>query len=418
MIVQNIFLAPRKLIGRARRWWRRRQYRRTMIPIDMKHPHKQGVLFIGYAEGALGLGQSFRSDLEAAAAADLQFSVYPFRRNIEQRLLAPFMPERYDQSHIYDINVIEVATDQLVHVEEVLNPALLSGNYNILRTYWELAEAPEAWRPFLSDIHEIWAPNTFVAKSFSQIFNGPIKIIPPMVSVEGAESYDRTAFGMEEGRFYFMFSFDYHSSAHRKNPSGVLKAFRLAFPRGDENVGLVIKSNGPPELCQSFVDTLRAVMAEDSRILVISDHFSRGKMLGLIQACDAYVSLHRAEGFGLGMAEAMSLGRVVIGTGYSGNSDFLTEETGYPVPYEMIPVAAHEYNYAQGLQWAEPDVDVAAHYMREGTIDRASTSSKAKNGQRLMQEYYNANAIGAAMKTRVTELMDTLEQKKELQRSS
>src|SRR5262245_38594668 len=108
-----------------------------------KLEHRKGILFIGYAEGDLGLGQSFRSDLLAAQHTGLPFSVYPFNVGIETRRIGPFMPERYDKTHAYDVNIIEVAPDQLPAVLGSVDPRITYYTYNVLRTYWELPRAPK-----------------------------------------------------------------------------------------------------------------------------------------------------------------------------------------------------------------------------------------------------------------------------------
>lgn len=398
MTLQCSIRRLRTALGQLYRKLKRLALRRS-IPIDKTHPRRSGTLFIGYAEGMLGLGHAFRSDLDAATAAGMEFSVYPFRTNIENRLLPPYMPERYDQNHIYDINVIEIAADQLPFLYETINPDLLKDSYNVLRPYWELEKAPAAWRPFLKRIHEIWAPNSFIASSFEQIFDGPIKVIQPVVNLEDISECSRAEFGMRSNCFYFMFSFDYYSSVYRKNPLGVLEAFRLAFPRGDENAGLVVKTNGKPELYPDFVTALREAVERDERIIVVDGHLSRDKMLGLMQASDAYVSLHRAEGFGLGMAEAMGLGKIVIATDYSGNRDFLTAETGFPVPYRMRIVGSHEYAYAEGQQWAEPDVQSAADIMKEVAINSAIALERQHEGQEFIYNQYGVKTVGKRMKS-------------------
>ena len=113
--------------------------------------------------------------------ADLPFGVYPFRAGIETRLLEPFMPERYDENHSYDLNVIVVAADQMPSVLNSIDGRLLNNSYNVLQTFWELPKAPKAWRGILRSIDEIWAPNNFVANAFRPLFSGPITLIPPVV---------------------------------------------------------------------------------------------------------------------------------------------------------------------------------------------------------------------------------------------
>ena len=125
-----------------------------------------------------------------------------------------------------------------------VDPRITYYTYNVLRTYWELPRALKAWREMLKDIDEIWAPTSFVADAFRHMFSGPITLIPTTVEVGDGPWKGRDHFGMEPGRFYFLFSFDYFSSPYRKNPLGVLEAFQRAFPNKSENVGLIIKSIG------------------------------------------------------------------------------------------------------------------------------------------------------------------------------
>jgi glycosyltransferase involved in cell wall biosynthesis len=362
---------------------------------------REGVRFIGYVEGALGLGQSLRANMTAAETAGMEFAIYPFRKGIETRMLGPFMPHRYDFDHAYEVNVILVSCDQLPAVYSSVEPELLSQSYNILCPYWELPRAPEAWREYLTHIHEIWAPNAFIAKAFSHIFDGPIVVVPAAMDDTGSDHPSRAHYGLDEGRFYFMFSFDYFSSPARKNPLGVVKAFQEAFPRGDENVGLVIKSTGAPDHYREMKAVIAEAMERDPRIKLFDENMPRDEMLGLIHATDAYVSLHRAEGFGLGMAEALTFGRIVIGTDFSGNQDFLTEETGYPVPYRLRPLEPNEYHWSEGQSWAEPDHDAAVRIMRSVAANPAEGRRRGQAGQDRVLQRYSPVPVGEAMKERL-----------------
>jgi GT2 family glycosyltransferase len=365
---------------------------------------RQGALFIGYAEGALGLGQAFRANLDGAEAADIPFAVYPFRGGIETRLTAPYMQHRYDKGHAYKVNVIQVAPDWVPRVFNTLGAKLTARSYNILCTYWELPEAPKEWRAHLANIDEIWAPNKFIADAFAHIFAGPIVIMPPAMEATGEDHLGRAHFGLDEGRFYFTFSFDYFSSPFRKNPLGVLDAFQRAFPNGDENVGLVIKSTGAPDHYPDIKAVIADAMAHDARIRNFDRNMPREEVLGLIRASDAYVSLHRAEGFGLGMAEAMTFGRIVIGTGYSGCTDFLTDETGYPVPYTLRPLEAHEYPWSRGQHWAEPDQDAAVKIMRQVAANPTEGMQRGERAREYVLHRYNPAVVGAAMRERLNVL--------------
>jgi glycosyltransferase involved in cell wall biosynthesis len=382
-----------------------RAFARRKILVSWEFAHRNGVRFIGYVEGALGLGEVFRASLAAAATTAIPFAIYPLRAGIETRLLAPYMPEHYDHLHAYDVNIIAVAGDQLPIVYRAIHPSLFENSYNIFMTYWELPGAPEEWRQNLTHIDEIWVPNDFVGKSFAHIFSGPIVVIPPAIREPINRFPTRAYYGVRESSFYFLFSFDYYSSPFRKNPLAVIEAFRTAFPAGRDNVGLIIKSVGPGEHYPEIQAAIRDI-AKDPRIILIDRNLSRDDMLGLIRAADAYISLHRAEGFGLGMAEALSLGRIVIGTNYSGNTDFLNENTGYPVPYLLRPVQDHEYPYSRGQVWAEPDEAAAVEIMRYVVANPLEARARAAAGRTLVCQRYSLEAVGRLMQARLVNLLE------------
>jgi glycosyltransferase involved in cell wall biosynthesis len=315
------------------------------------------------------------------------------------------MPERYDKVHAYDVNIILVATEQMPKVLRSVDARLLTNSYNVLQTFWELPKAPEAWRPILRSVDEIWAPSAFVANAFRPIFSGPIILMPPVVNVGEAPSYGRDHFGMAPKRFYFMFSFDYYSIPYRKNPIGALEAFQRAFPKNDENVGLIIKSIGNLDRYSEVTAALRQAAAKDSRIVVIEKNLSRAEIVGLICACDAYISLHRSEGFGMGIAEAMNFGRIVIATDYSGSTDFLTQQTGFPIQFSLRPVAVHEYPWSDKQFWAEPDISSAAATMQMILKSPDNARERANAGQKFVQQKYSTIPVGEVMRTRISHLM-------------
>lgn len=354
---------------------------------------KKSVLFIGYAEAALGLGEAFRNMLTALDCAGMEFAIYPFNRDTETRRLGPFLENRYDRQGVYDINVAYMAVGQLPMYFSELEKQVRYGGYNILRTYWELPEAPLAWAPLLERVDELWVPNSFVANAFRPIFDRRMTMVPVCISVERKHRYGREHFGVEGDRFYFLFSFDYYSGSARKNPLGVAQAFAYAFPDPETKVGLVIKSMGPKELDSTVAQQLENASTLDKRIIILDRSVDRDEMLSLIDSCDSYISLHRSEGFGLGMAEAMALGKPVIGTDYSGSRDFLSAATGFPVPYSLRKLMSGEYPMSEGQSWAEPDLHAAIEQMRTVFLEPEDRQTRAIRGTRYIEEHYSGQTV-------------------------
>jgi glycosyltransferase involved in cell wall biosynthesis len=366
-----------------------------------------GVLFIGYTEAGLGLGESLRGLIRSITTTGLPFAVYPFNRGVETRFIGRFAADRYDFDRRYQVNVIEMSADQVPAMFREIGLWKTAHSYNILRTYWELPAAPSEWTSMLDGIHEIWAPNQFVANAFRGIFRGPINIIPPCVEADTEETFERPHFAMDPDIFYFVFSFDYFSYSARKNPLSVVRAFQRAFPHQTEKVGLVIKSSGHAD---QYPDTSSAILLaaeDDARIRMIDTRFSRGEMLSFLRQSDCFVSLHRSEGFGLGMAEAMAFGKPVIGTDYSGSTEFLTESTGFPVSFSLRPVQLGEYIFADGQSWAEPDEAAAAEAMRRVFYDPQERHRRAIAGKALVEARYGRTNVGRMAAHRLREILNT-----------
>jgi len=195
--------------------------------------------------------------------------------------------------------------------------------------------------------------------------------------------------------------FDFDSHVARKNPEAVIKAFQYAFSKSFKNsVSLVIKSiNGDHHPNEHR--TLNKLIEGDSRIIHIQKVLPHYENSALMHCCDCYVSLHRSEGFGLTIAEAMLIGKPVITTGYSGNLDFATDETALLVDYKLIPVEQGDYPYAKGDMWAEPDIEQAGDYMRKLVSDTNFAYSFAKKGQELIRTSFSIESMGRRYKNRL-----------------
>lgn len=388
--------------GRTAQWLRTAA--KTVAHTFRAKPIANSALLIGYIDAQLGLGQSLRGLALALSRTATSFRIYPFGVGVEGRRAGSYMPECYDEVRAHAVNVIEVSPDELPQVFNHISESHFDRSYNVLRTYWELGTAPESWRNNLKYIDEIWTPSNFVSDSFASIFNKTITVVPPSLEIPSVSLEGRNRFSLKYDIFYFLFSFDYYSSPARKNPKAVLRAFRLAFPDASVRAGLIIKSTGAVDHHPDIKEELLRAAEQDNRIAIIDETINREEMLALIKAADCYVSLHRAEGFGLGMVEAMAFGKPVIATDYSGSTDFLTEETGYPVPYRLTKVGADEYVHAEGQVWAEPSEDDCVRIMSHVFHNREEAAARARRGQLLVNERYSPANVGRLAEKRLNEI--------------
>jgi hypothetical protein len=227
----------------------------------------------------------------------------------------------------------------------------------------------------------------------------PIVIVPSVVEITLDCSYTKADFGYSDREFVFLFAFDFFSILERKNPIAVVDAFTQAFPPNLlPDVRLVLKCINGDRNLEDF-DRLKNAIT-DSRIKIMDEYLSKDRKNGLLSICDCYISLHRSEGFGLAIAEAMYLEKPVIATGWSGNMDFMTVNNSFPVDYDLTELTEDYGPYKQGQVWAEPNVDHAASIMRfvfENPIDARKKAIRAASDMRL---HNSSQAIASIIQNR------------------
>jgi glycosyltransferase involved in cell wall biosynthesis len=364
-----------------------------------------GIAIIGYAYGESGVGEALRSLARSAVAADIPTEVCNFdvhvRARQNDRSIEGLVVNRLSKK----VNVLSVNADMLPESMSIMGPAAFAGRYNIVRPFWELSNISQRWIPALEEVDEVWAPTTFVKDAFAKSLHRPVFHIPVAVNVPTPRNPSRESFGLPDGKFLFLFSFDLGSYWKRKNPDTVVEAFYRAFDSSHPDVALVIKTMGRSNDRVDTLDRLRRRVGSDPRVCFIDEVLDRARTIDLTATCDAFVSLHRAEGFGFGMAEAMSLGKPVIGTDYSGSTDFLSERTGYPVRYELVPVGDTDYPYYQiGQVWADPDVNHASERMREVYENQSQASFVGQTARQFILDNHSPAAVGEAIRDRLQTL--------------
>ncbi len=364
-----------------------------------------GVNLIGYAHGEFGVGEDVRMAARACEAAGIPFSVFDVpvrwsRHRAEDRRLAGLT----GRDRPYPVNIFCMTGFDTANLLLEHGPALFEGRINIGYWPWELPEWPDPWIPAFDMVDEIWASSRFTQDALAAKAPTPVLHMPMAVEAAPAHRCDRRAFGLPEGRFLFLYTFDWNSYPARKNPAAVVAAFQAAFPDPAAPVGLVLKTMGAPAEDRIWLELSRLI-AGDPRIGVINGVLDRDAVLGLCSVCDAVVSLHRAEGFGRTLAEAMLLERPVIATAWSGNMDFCTPDTAVLVPARLIPVQPGEYPHAEGMVWADPDHGAAVDALRLVAGDPGRRARLAGNARRLLEAQASPATVGQRYRRRLEALL-------------
>ncbi len=369
-----------------------------------------GVNAIASWSATTGLAEAARRSVEALIAAgvdvcleDVDYGAPRDDRRLPDHLRALPRGRLYPIDLCF-LNVNEMSALSRDYLRRPNRPSYLIGSW-----FWELPTLPRGIQANVARVDEIWVASRFVREAMMGYTSAPIFTVPAVVEPRADENLTRHDLGLPEDSCLFLFNFDAHSTFARKNPLAVIDAFREAFTRAERGVTahLVLKAINlwsSPEGRAALLDELERVDG-----VLIEDHLHPAEMAALISLSDVYVSLHRAEGFGLGMAEAMYFRKPVIGTSYSGNMDFMTAENSCPVGYQLRELDATDlmFNarfvsvYEPGQLWAEPDRRQAASWMRFLYENPTARERIGSRGAATIRRRSTRCSVGAAMRTRL-----------------
>ncbi len=328
---------------------------------------RPGINLVGYLKAELGVGEVARKLMTGIEQAGIDFSTIKYDRTLSRQ--EHEIEERLQQQAPFDMNVICINADQLPVFRHDIGADFFAQRHTVGVWFWEISKFPAAFNPAFDLVDEIWVASKFVRDTLTRTTSKPVNIVPLPLAPPLVERMPRESFGLPEG-FMFLFSFDFLSIFERKNPLGLIEAFSRAFSEGEGPI-LVIKSiNGEHDL--ESLERLRLAVGARSDVYLLEDYLSPEMKSSLTASCDCYVSLHRSEGFGLTMAEAMALAKPVIATDYSGNVDFMNEQNSYPIAYELVKIPQGCDPYPAGAEWADPDLDAAAAAMKRLFEDPAA----------------------------------------------
>ncbi len=358
-----------------------------------------GLNIYGFAYGELGIGEDLRMAVECCEAAGIAYHVVNVDAGDARQADLHLKGKVSDGTELppYNTNLFCLpAFDTVSRVFMQKGAAVFEGYRNIGWWPWELAVFPKAWKPYAFElVDEVWASSQFLFDMYQQSTDKPVKLVPLAVSVARMKPYPRKHYGLPEKKFLFLYIFDFNSSVARKNPMAAVQAFKQAFKPNDNTVGLVLKTmntkpNNPE--WQAFLKECQT----DQRIQLITETLDRPEVLGLINACDAYVSLHRAEGFGRTLAEAMLLGKPVIATNYSGNVDFMEGYLAHSVKAININLTESSYQWVgaeDGATWADVYIESATDELTKVSLMK---NDKEKKSNAIFQYQKKFNPISIA----------------------
>ncbi len=350
---------------------------------------RPGLNVLGYLNTDLGVGQAARLVLSAAASAGVPANAMSVDPETESLRHVP--GNSWGNKWSFDTNVFCINADMLGTVMAGLPRSMLSERNSAGIWFWEAERAPDSFRWAFELVDEVWAPSRFIAAALERTGFGRVVPISMPVPVPELDHLAHPAGPGPAQGFVVLFSFDFASVFERKNPLGLLKAYCKAFDP-DDGAHLVLKSVGSDRHWEEM-ELLRASIDRPD-IVLLDGNVPPHHVKAMMELCDCYASLHRSEGFGLGMAEAMALGKPVVATAWSANLEFMDEESAYLIPAATVPIPADVAVYGGMGRWAEPDLDAAAEALRRIHDDPAGAAVRGKRARAHMERTRSRRAVG------------------------
>lgn len=357
-------------------------------PVTPSEPVDEfGVNVVGYLTAELGVGEMGRIVHDAIERAGV-----PVTAVVEDRLVLNRTglaePGTVGEPR-FPVSLLVVNADQTRAVLDRL-PQVGHHRYRIGLWAWELEEFPRDMHHAFDLVDEVWTISEFCRAAIAEHTSIPVKAIPVPVRDPGPVNRLPRRPG---DPVRFLFAFDFFSIGQRKNPWGLVEAFQRAF-EGRDDVRLVLKAiNGDKN--PQVAERLRVRVLDDPRIELVERYLSAAELDELYATSSCYVSLHRSEGFGLTVAEAMARALPVISTNYSSTTEFLDARTGWPVPYRLVPVGPGHHPYPADAMWAEPDLDAAARAMREVADNPAEAERRGRAAREHVLRTRSMNAAAS-----------------------
>jgi glycosyltransferase involved in cell wall biosynthesis len=364
-----------------------------------------GMNVAGYLDTESGVGEAARGIIRSLIKSDLKFVL----NNIEQHWLRrnDKTYTHFSKENPYPINLLHVNADQVPTVFAQLGETYFENKYNIGYWFWEVSNFPKEWHSSFRYFNEIWVASNFLLDALSHVSPIPVVKIPTSIEFGVRGLLDRKTLGIPDASFVFLNIFDFRSFVERKNPFALIEAFRRLYQDFPSRECLLLLKMTNTEADPGLLGQIKAKMS-GLPIRLIDTYFDKDEIYDLLCLSDCYVSLHRSEGFGLPLAEAMYLRKPVIATGYSGNMDYMNINNSFPVKYNLIEIREDIGPYKKGNVWADPDIDHAVELMQLVYHDRELAMKVGKLGAEEIRTHFSPSAIGEIIQQRVDLILSKL----------
>ena len=361
-----------------------------------------GINLIGPLDSATGLGQSFRLVERVIRQLEYPYLICNYGQGPRNQVTITEYEGRVQKELQYAVNLWHINPSEFAEAYSLFGREAFDKRYNIAFWLWELEDFPDEWVPCINLLDEIWTPSEFISRALRKKTKKPVYTIPYCISAEtDGKQFDRRYFQVPEDRFLFLVMYDFQSIAERKNPNGAILAFQEAFSPDQENVGLVIKINSADT---KKISQLQKKIGQYRNIFLVNRNMEKIEVNSLIACMDTYVSLHRAEGFGLVLAEAMWNRVPVIATNWSANTEFMSPDAACMVSCKMVRLEKDILPYKKGNYWADPDIKEAAGYMKRLSSDPKYHAKIAEEGCRYVRDRLEMDNVKKLMAERLQDI--------------
>lgn len=369
----------------------------------LDHHRKLGINIASHFKHQNGITEGARLAAKAARKVGIATNLNELRTYCASPYDKNILSDQLTTDNSYPVNIFHIDPGSMDNISRVHGHKIFEKKLNIGYWAWELSEFPDEYIRNFDYVEEIWTPSDFARDAIMMKSPVPVLTMPHPVQFEIEGKTERSDFNIPEKTFIFLCMYDYGSNQDRKNPHAAIDSFLKEFS-DNSSVHLLIKVHNAKDEFPDFIN-LKEQVSTMSNISILNVTLERQQIYELIKCCDVFVSLHRSEGFGLGLAEAMYLQKPVVSTNWSAPAEFIDENNGCPVNYELVKLENDAGHYRAGQVWANADTDHAAYQLKKLFEDENLYRKLALNAADTIKEKFSFDAVGNMMLARLNAML-------------